>query len=96
MQRAPYLIQPDGQRVTEPQRELPVARNVEVLVVGGGTAGVAAALAAARAGAKSPLIERSGYVGGTEGTAGQFGAGKKRRTASMRPLRATQRDGRKP
>jgi hypothetical protein len=65
MQRAPYVVRSDGQRVTEPQRELPVARRVEVLVVGGGTAGVAAALAAARAGAETLLIERSGYVGGT-------------------------------
>jgi ribulose 1,5-bisphosphate synthetase/thiazole synthase len=54
--------------VTEPARTLPVARRVEVLVVGGGTAGVAAALAAARNGARTLVVERGGYLGGT-GTA---------------------------
>ena len=36
----------------------------EVLVVGGGTAGVAAAVAAGRAGAKVVLLERNGFLGG--------------------------------
>lgn len=39
-------------------------RNVDVLVVGGGPAGFAAALAASRAGASTLLIERSGRLGG--------------------------------
>ena len=39
----------DG-KVIQPQREIPVFRDTDVLVVGGGTAGVAAALAARRAG----------------------------------------------
>ncbi len=42
--------------------------NCEVLIIGGGSAGVAAALAAARQGAKTLLVERHGYLGGA-GTA---------------------------
>ena len=49
----------------EPARELPVAREVDVLVVGGGPAGLAAAIAAARDGAKTCLVEQFGYLGGT-------------------------------
>ncbi len=48
----------------EAARRTPVTRETEVLVVGGGTAGVAAAIAAARAGARVLLVERYGYLGG--------------------------------
>jgi hypothetical protein len=48
----------------EPARKLPV-RRVDVVVAGGGTAGVVAALAAARQGAATVLIEAKGYPGGT-------------------------------
>ncbi len=44
---------------------VPIAERVDVLVCGGGVAGVAAAVAAARAGAKTLLIERAGFLGGT-------------------------------
>ncbi len=40
-------------------------RAFDVIVVGGGTAGVMAAIAAARGGAKTALIEWKGYTGGT-------------------------------
>jgi hypothetical protein len=40
-------------------------REVDVLVVGGGNAGCAAALAAARSGARTTLVERYGFLGGT-------------------------------
>ncbi len=50
--------------IREPARETPVVSEVDVLVVGGGTAGVAAAVAAARAGAKVALAERYGSLGG--------------------------------
>jgi FAD dependent oxidoreductase len=48
----------------EPARRIPI-RNFDVVVTGGGTAGVVAALAAARQGAKTALIETKGYTGGT-------------------------------
>ena len=43
----------------------PVRCVCDVIVCGGGTAGVAAALSAARCGAEVVLIEHNGYVGGT-------------------------------
>ena len=42
-----------------------LVRNFDVVVAGGGTAGVVAAIAASRNGAKTALIEGKGYVGGT-------------------------------
>ena len=40
-------------------------QTYDVIVAGGGTAGVAAAIAAARKGAKTLVIERWGHLGGT-------------------------------
>jgi len=48
-----------------------MSRTCDVLVIGGGVAGVAAAVAAAREGAKTVLIEKETYLGGT-GYAGMF------------------------
>ncbi len=48
----------------EEAKKLP-ARNFDVVVAGGGTAGVICAIAAARQGAKTVLVENKGYVGGT-------------------------------
>lgn len=50
--------------ITEPQREIPVRAEVDVLVVGGGPAGVMAARAAAGKGQRVMLIESRGYLGG--------------------------------
>lgn len=47
-----------------PEQSIEVIREAEVVVAGGGPAGYAAALAAARSGAKTLLIERYGYLGG--------------------------------
>lgn len=44
---------------TEPSREIPVAAETEVLVVGGGPAGFGAALHAARMGRKTMLIDNT-------------------------------------
>lgn len=55
---------PQGATHREPAKDLPI-RRFDVVVAGGGTAGVVAALAAARQGAKTMLIERKGYTGGT-------------------------------
>ncbi|MBX3605740.1 MAG: FAD-dependent oxidoreductase [Piscinibacter sp.] len=48
----------------EPARDIPVYRDCEVLVVGGGPSGTAAAVAAARAGADVVLLERYNHLGG--------------------------------
>lgn len=48
----------------EPARTLPLRPPLDVLVCGGGPAGVAAALAAARAGARTALVELHGCLGG--------------------------------
>ena len=50
--------------VTEPSKEIPVIASTDILVVGGGPAGVAAAISAAREGAEVFLIEKYGYLGG--------------------------------
>lgn len=50
--------------ITEAQKEVQVVRETDVIVVGGGPGGVAAAVSAARAGAKTILLERYGHLGG--------------------------------
>jgi hypothetical protein len=50
--------------VDEPARRTRIAARTQVLVVGGGSAGAAAAIASARAGADTMLVERYGALGG--------------------------------
>ncbi len=54
----------EAKTVAEERREIPVLREVDVVVVGGGPGGCAAAITAARNGAKTLLIERYGHLGG--------------------------------
>ncbi len=61
-------MKPDAS-VHEPARQLPVYGEFDVVVVGGGPAGLAASVSAARHGAKVLLLERYGFLGGM-GTAG--------------------------
>lgn len=56
--------------ITEPARQLPIYGEYDVAVLGGGPAGIAAAVAAARAGRRTLLIERYGFLGGMGTAAG--------------------------
>jgi hypothetical protein len=50
--------------IVEPSREIKVCREANVVVVGGGPGGIGSAIAAARSGAETVLIERYGHLGG--------------------------------
>lgn len=74
--------------VDEPPRRTPVWGEFDVLVLGGGPAGLAAAVSASRHGARTLLVERYGFLGGM-GTAGgvtNFAGLYGRRNAVMQPL----------
>jgi hypothetical protein len=56
--------------IEEPARQVPLYGEYEVAVLGGGPAGIAASVAAARAGRRTLLIERYGFLGGMGTPAG--------------------------
>jgi FAD dependent oxidoreductase len=56
--------------ISEPSRDIPVLGEYEVVVLGGGPAGIAAATAAGKAGRSTLLIERYGFLGGAGTAAG--------------------------
>ena len=58
------------QTVPEPARQTPVFGEYDVVVLGGGPAGIAAAVSAARAGRSTLLVERYGFLGGMGTAAG--------------------------
>ena len=59
----PSCMLRDG-KIVQPAREIPIFHEADVVVVGGGPAGFAAAIAASRNGAKVALVERYGSLGG--------------------------------
>jgi len=60
--------------VVEPEKRIPVLYDVDVAVAGGGLSGVFAALAAARHGAETLVIDRFGSLGGHLGPGMVIGA----------------------
>jgi succinate dehydrogenase/fumarate reductase flavoprotein subunit len=56
--------------IVEEARRTPLAGEFEVVVLGGGPAGIAAAVAAGRAGRATALVERYGFLGGAGTAAG--------------------------
>ena len=56
--------------IREPERQLPVRAEYDVVVLGGGPAGIAAAAAAGALGRKTLLVERYGFLGGMGTAAG--------------------------
>lgn len=59
-----------AQFINEPARSIPVHGDYEVVVLGGGPAGIAAAASAAAHGRKTILVERYGFLGGAGTAAG--------------------------
>ena len=62
--------QPSTSSLSEPSRQTQIHGEYDVVVLGGGPAGIAAAVAAARAGRSTLLIERYGFLGGMGTAAG--------------------------
>jgi hypothetical protein len=60
----------DTDHVTEPLRQVPVYGEYDIVVLGGGPAGIAAAAAAAGLGRRTLLVERYGFLGGMGTAAG--------------------------
>lgn len=64
-EKAPVLINKTTVKtITEPEKQIPILAETDVLVIGGGPAGTAAATAASRTGAETYLVERYNHLGG--------------------------------
>lgn len=58
------VVSEQGKVILEPAKEIPILAETDVLVIGGGPAGTAAAIAASRTGAETYLVERYNHLGG--------------------------------
>ena len=58
------VIESHGRTIREPERLIPILAETDVLIIGGGPAGAAAAIAASRTGAETYLVERYNHLGG--------------------------------
>jgi hypothetical protein len=63
---SPSRSKKSGKTIREAARETRICREADVVVVGGGPGGIGAALAAARSGVDTVLIERYGHLGGMD------------------------------
>lgn len=72
--------------IQEASREIPVRCETDIVICGGGPAGVGAALAAARSGKRVTLVESSGFLGGAVTNAGINGIGGWQHDLDGRPL----------
>ncbi len=79
-----------AQYVSEPQKRVPVTYDVDVVVAGGGVAGICAAIAAGRNGAKTVLVDRLATVGGIWGPGYKPGGG----TQAPGPYKEKEKSGR--
>lgn len=58
------VVSEGGKTILEPAKKIPILAETDVLVIGGGPAGTAAAIAASRTGAETYLVERYNHLGG--------------------------------
>lgn len=72
--------------IRETARDIPIRAEVDVVVCGGGSSGVVAAIAAARQGARTVLIEHQGFLGGVTTAMGVNGVGGWQHDWDGRPL----------
>jgi ribulose 1,5-bisphosphate synthetase/thiazole synthase len=59
-----FLTNETSKTIKEPEKQIPVLAETDVLVIGGGPSGTAAAIAASRTGAETYLVERYNHLGG--------------------------------
>ena len=64
---------PEARTIEEPARKTPLFGEYDLVVIGGGPAGIAAASVAARAGLATLIVERYGFLGGMGTAAGWTG-----------------------